>query len=254
MLAAALAAWLGLCGFDAFWRLPLAAVVRAASPRLFFTAGRRREPGFEIPRHRAALRFLLDLGVEIVGRGLFRVDFFMLSKMVDLRARACTRRIQGLDIFSALFTGYMTRFSGHGQGQAHLRPSMCFWAPVRYVCSSPAGIALRREILALFKPEYVEAAPVLACLMLTLPLIYINSLLANFAVAMSRVRMLFFVAVPMLAVNVSLNMGLIPRYGILGAALATLCGEILLGCVLLLALKPFRGKSPQAPEVLNGTV
>ncbi len=102
--------------------------------------------------------------------------------------------------------------------KAHLRPSMLLLgAGAVCLLFTVPGIALRREILALFKPEYVEAAPVLACLMLTLPLIYINSLLANFAVAMSRVRMLFFVAVPMLAVNVSLNMGLIPRYGILGA-------------------------------------
>lgn len=261
MLAAALAAWTGLCGFDAFLAVfPLAAVVRAAIPAfLFFTD---RDGGGLLRISKSRSKGLLSdsswmFGVEIVAVAYFRVDIFMLSKMVDLRATGLYQAAYKVfDFFIAMFTGYLTAiFPVMARGKAHLRPSMLLLGAgaVCLLFTAP-GIALRREILTLFKPEYVEAAPVLVCLMLTLPLIYINSLLANFAVAMSRVRLLFFVAVPMLGVNVSLNMGLIPRYGILGAALATLCGEILLGCVLLLALKPFRGKSPQAPEVLNGTV
>ena len=76
-------------------------------------------------------------------------------------------------------------------------------------------------------------------------------MLANFAVATAKVRTLCLLALPMLAINVGLNLGLVPVFGILGSAVATLASEILLGLALVLALQPFRQQSPVEPEALS---
>jgi O-antigen/teichoic acid export membrane protein len=95
MLAAALAAWLGLCGFDAFLAVfpwpPWFG--RPSRVFVFHRPGRRRDPAhFEIPRHRLLSDSSWMFGVEIVAVAYFRVDIFMLSKMVDLRATGLYRR------------------------------------------------------------------------------------------------------------------------------------------------------------------
>lgn len=259
MLAAGVAAWMGLIGFNMFLALfPLAAVVRTVIPAVLFFAVRESGPlclsggrVLGLVSHSSWM-----FGVEIVAVAYFRLDIFMLSKMVDLGSTGLYQAAYKVfDFFIAMFTGYLTAiFPAMARNEMRLRPSiLALGTAVVFVVFSVPVIALRTTVLGLFKPEYAEAAPVLVCLMLALPLVYANSMLANFAVAAHRVRTLFAVAVPMLCVNVGLNLGLIPRFGILGAALATLGSELLLGGVLLMALKPFSRKSPRVFGALDGT-
>ncbi|NMC50296.1 MAG: oligosaccharide flippase family protein, partial [Desulfovibrio sp.] len=227
MLAAGVAAWMGFIGFDMFLAVfPLAAVVRTLVPGIVFLAARERGP-LRLSRSRAlglVSQSSWMFGVEIVAVAYFRLDIFMLSKMVDLGGTGLYQAAYKVfDFFIAMFTGYLTAiFPAMARNDVRLRPSMlALGTAVVFVVFSVPVIALRTTILGLFRPEYIQAAPVLTCLMLALPLVYANSMLANFAVASHRVRTLFAVAVPMLAVNVGLNLGLIPRFGILGSALAT---------------------------------
>ncbi|MBA0087899.1 MAG: polysaccharide biosynthesis C-terminal domain-containing protein [Acidobacteria bacterium Pan2503] len=69
-------------------------------------------------------------------------------------------------------------------------------------------------------------------LMLTVPLVYITSTFANAAIAAGRVRLLIVMAGLLLIVNVSLNLILIPRYSINGAAFSTFACELLSATML----------------------
>lgn len=172
----------------------------------------------------------------------FRVDIFLLSKLVDLRSTGMYQVAYKIfDFFIAMFSGYILAvFPAMARGGTRLRASRLLLgcAVVLVLFTLPVSL-FGRQLLVIFKPEYAEAGPALTCLMFTLPLVYANSMFANFAVAASRIKVLFLVAVPMLAVNVCLNLVLIPHYHITGAALATLLSEILLGVALLAALRPF---------------
>jgi len=257
LLAAAVSAWLGWIGFDSFLAVfPLAALARAACPGLLFLGEREQRP-LTLSRQKT-LGLLSEaswmFAVEIVAVAYFRVDIFMLSKMVDLRSTGLYLTAYKIfDFFIAMFSGYLIAiFPAMSRKANRIRPSMlALGSGAVFLCFSLPVILLRQGILRLFKPEYVEAAPVLVCLMLVLPLVYANSMLANFAVATAKVRTLFLLALPMLAINIGLNMGLVPVFGIFGSAVATLASEILLGLALILALQPFRRKAPAEPEALG---
>lgn len=256
MLLVAVAAWLGWCGFDLFLIIfPLGAVVRLLIPGVLFYVQQKTKGPHKLSRVQAKSLLAESswlFGVEILAIAYFRIDIFILSKMVDLRGTGLYQAAHKIfDFGIAMFAGYLTAiFPAMARDKSRLQPSRLFLgAAIVLVCFSLPGIIFRHEILMLFKPEYVEAAPVLACLLLTLPLVYFNSLLVNFAVASLRMRTIFFVAMPMLGVSIGLNLGLIPRYGILGGALATFFSEFFSSIALLVTLKPFALKASPTPAM-----
>jgi O-antigen/teichoic acid export membrane protein len=95
-----------------------------------------------------------------------------------------------------------------------------------------AIILAREQILGALRPEYVAGATSLVWLMLTVPLVYITSTFANAAIAAGRIKLLIFMAGLLLIVNVSLNLVLIPRYSINGAAFSTFACELLSATIL----------------------
>ena len=112
-----------------------------------------------------------------------------------------------------------------------------------------AVIYFRYEILAFFQPAFIPAGSALIFLMLTLPLVYCNSLLANYLVTAERIGMLVRRALVLVPLNIGLNLFLIPRYGIEGAATATLLCEICLAVLFVLARRSIRSgiPAPTAP-------
>lgn len=253
MLAAALAAWFGWIGFGAFLALfPLAGMMRIAYPAAFFLKERGRHPFMLTAGQSVGLLSESSwmFAVEIVAVAYFRVDIFMLSKMADLRATAYYQTAYKIfDFFIAMFSGYLVAiFPAMSRQNLRIRPAMlALGSATVFVCFSLPVILFGEDLLRLFKPEYAVASPVLTCLMCALPLVYANSMLANFAVVAAKVRILCFIALPMLAVNVGLNFYCIPLFGILGSAMATLGSEILLGGALILALKPFNKHTTAHP-------
>lgn len=246
MLAVAIGAWAGLYDFTVFLAaFPLGGMLRLAIPMTLFWHNPKNSLPFHLSSSQAK-DILADsswlFGVEVMAVAYFRIDIFMLSKMADLRDTGLYQAAYKIfDFGIAMFAGYLTAiFPALAKGRSQLQPRLFFLGALAvFFCFSLPLIVFRQDILLFFKPEYGEAASALACLMLTLPLVYANSLLANFAVATSKVRQLFFVAIPLLAINIALNAWLIPQHGIFGAALATLGSEFVLAMALLIFLKPF---------------
>lgn len=88
-------------------------------------------------------------------------------------------------------------------------------------------IACRHLILGVFKHQYQTGSTALIWLMLTVPLVYVNSTLANKVVVAGRVRMLGFLASLLVALNIGLNIYLIPRWSMNGAAFVTFACEMI---------------------------
>jgi O-antigen/teichoic acid export membrane protein len=89
------------------------------------------------------------------------------------------------------------------------------------------GCFVAAPVLALaYGPAYAEAARALAFLMLTLPVLFANNLIGNALGAVGRQRVVLVIALVDLAINVALNLVLIPRMDYAGAALATLLSEV----------------------------
>jgi len=98
------------------------------------------------------------------------------------------------------------------------------------VCAAALAWPFAEELLGLFNPDFVSAAPSLRWLLLAMAVVYGGAcLMTALAAAGARVAILVIAAVS-LALNLAANALLVPRLGIEGAALATLATEL---CVTL---------------------
>lgn len=84
------------------------------------------------------------------------------------------------------------------------------------------GPLAERIIPSLFGGSYSRAGQVLAILCLHIPLGYLNMLLVNILICARRQRLELWVSILTTATNVAANAILIPKYGVMGAAIATL--------------------------------
>jgi O-antigen/teichoic acid export membrane protein len=98
-----------------------------------------------------------------------------------------------------------------------------------------ATFVLAPVLVDLVAPGFDEAVTPLRLLSLGLVFAFANSVVAGAALALDRQRALVGVTAAGLALNVALNLLLIPRYSYSGAAAATVVTEIL-GCVAIFAL------------------
>ena len=93
-----------------------------------------------------------------------------------------------------------------------------FWLGLAVIlAASGAGILSRNLLLGMFGPAYLEAGQAFIALMLTLPLCYTTSFLANFLVATGRVSLLLGMSLIVVSTNILLNLVLITRFSFTGA-------------------------------------
>jgi O-antigen/teichoic acid export membrane protein len=83
----------------------------------------------------------------------------------------------------------------------------------------------------LFGPEYVAAAAAFRLLILSIGFIFIYGVIHNVLLVCDRMRIETWIMGSGVALNIGLNLILIPRYGLVGAAFATALAE---GLILLL--------------------
>lgn len=105
-------------------------------------------------------------------------------------------------------------------------------APVVVV---PALLFAPRIVELVGGRDYAAAALPLRLLVLSLPFSALAMLLLSLVMAHRRERTVLPLVVGSIVLNLSLNLVLVPTYGVAGAAGATLCAEIT-GCLLLLRL------------------
>lgn len=90
-------------------------------------------------------------------------------------------------------------------------------------------IAFSKEIINFLSNESFESgAAALVLLSLTLPLIYMDTLLGEILLAQDRRKLLIRVAIFILLFNLTLNLILIPIYSFMGAAFVTVLSELVL--------------------------
>jgi O-antigen/teichoic acid export membrane protein len=215
---------------------PLAALVRLLmvtwSTFEIWTRGlvRRRQQIQPLFRNAAEL-----FSVEILAFVYFRSDVFLLSRMGGLRETAYYQ------VSYKIFDGCVSFFSGlllasfprivRDKSRRSLNHSLLLGTAL--IAAPVAGVILaRHQILSALRPDYVAGATSLVWLMLTVPLIYITTTVANAAIAAGRVKLLIVMAGLLLIANVGLNLILIPRYSINGAAFSTFACELLSAIIL----------------------
>lgn len=96
--------------------------------------------------------------------------------------------------------------------------------PISIVCA----VFAKEIILFLSSPEFVSGAQALVLLAFTLPVLYLDILLAEIMIANDERKLLLRISVFILIFNFVLNLILIPRYSFIGAAWGTLISEIVL--------------------------
>jgi O-antigen/teichoic acid export membrane protein len=254
ILSAALAVYFGKFTLDQF----LYAFLISALARLIVVAwGCRRIGDRGVPVISQPLGPLLKeaaqlFSVELMALVYFRADTFMLSKMASLHDTGVYQiAYKMFDFTISLFTGFvlaafprLIRQTGHSD----LRWMLPAGSALLLI---PAGliILLRRPLLGSFRAEYMEASTALVWLMLTVPLVYATSLMANSMIARGGVKLLMRFAIFLVAFNIGCNYVLIPRWSISGSAFATFASELFSASILLILICRRSPSAAEAPVV-----
>jgi O-antigen/teichoic acid export membrane protein len=116
-----------------------------------------------------------------------------------------------------------------------------------------AGVALGAVIalvappaIVLLAPGFSRSIPTLRVLAASVPLLFLNAALLHFFIARDREGLNVLFAGVMVLVNLGVNLGLAPRFGAVGSALAQLATELSLTTACLYALRALRRESPAA--------
>jgi O-antigen/teichoic acid export membrane protein len=106
------------------------------------------------------------------------------------------------------------------------------------VAAGGIGYAMATPLLVfLFGVDYAAATPAFRILCAGLPIVFVIWIVHAVAISVDRERLLLQTGLIGLAVNVGLNLYVIPRYGGSGAAFATVAGEAVSLGVLLAGLR-----------------
>jgi O-antigen/teichoic acid export membrane protein len=170
------------------------------------------------------------LSVEILALVYFRSDTFLVARMNGLASAGIYQITYKIfDLCISLFAGFLQAVFPRmvrDRSRASLLKILAMGMAALLV---PASIIIlaRGFILGSIHPEYLAGSTSLIWLMLTVPLVYTTSTLANAAIAAGHVRILIVCAVGLIVTNVGMNMILIPKYAINGAAFSTFACELL---------------------------
>jgi O-antigen/teichoic acid export membrane protein len=188
------------------------------------------------PNMRQLIQQSLELfSVEILSLVYFRSDVFFVAKMQSLRdAGVYQITYKIFDLCLSLFAGFLQAMFPRMVRDKSLKSLKMTLGVGTLVLMIPCGILIlgRNVILGALRPEYVSGGTSLVWLMLTVPLVYITSTLVNMTIAAGKVRILIVMALILIVTNVSLNLVLIPKYSINGAAFATFASELVSAMVL----------------------
>ncbi len=188
------------------------------------------------PNVRRLMRQASELfSVEILALVYFRSDVFLVAKMGGLRATGVYQITYKIfDCCLSLFSGFILAAFPRLVRDRSRRSLKTMLAAGTGVLAVPVAgvIAGRHLILSILGPEYVSGSTSLIWLMLTVPLVYITTTLANVAIVAGRVKILMVLAGLLIFTNVSLNLILIPRWSFNGAAFSTFACELLSAAVL----------------------
>jgi O-antigen/teichoic acid export membrane protein len=189
---------------------------------------------------RVSVRQLLRQGaelfsVEILALVYFRSDVFIVARSGGFSAAGIYQVAYKIfDFCLSLFTGFLQAvFPRMVRDKSRKSLKLTLAAGSSLLMIPVVVIILGRHlILSTLRPEYVLGSTSLVWLMLTVPLVFITSTLANMAIAAGRIKLLIVLAGVLLLSNVGLNFVLIPKWSINGAAFSTFACELMSAIIL----------------------
>jgi O-antigen/teichoic acid export membrane protein len=189
---------------------------------------------------RDAAPFALTLALGLI---YFKVDVVMLSAMKGSGAvgwySAAFRLLEGLVYLSAAFVATMfpTLSRLKATSVEQLRSTTRRATDVVVGFSLPAAVALAMlsgpVIHLLYGDGYAESVPVLRWIGVSLFFVFLSNFLGSVLNAVDWQNACFWVTLAGVAVNVSLNLALIPRFSQVGAAVATAVTQTAVSALLL---------------------
>lgn len=206
-----------LVGFLLAWRF----LNPVAKSKVGF--GWRKLVGFGIPATLFAAAFFLLMIVDLytvkaIGGGEAEVGYYTSSATM---ARMIYFLFAGLAVALLPSISRSTSISDAGLTGSYIRQSMKYMLmlliPVVLLISATSA-----ELITLvYSSKYVEAARPLSILVFGLGLLSIFFVLANVIMGSGRPRVALWMALPLVGIDIGLNIFLVPRYGLMGAAWAT---------------------------------
>jgi len=200
--------------------------------------------GFRVQNIRNACFYLM--AIDAATTVYYRCDIILLERLVEPALvgyyAAAYRFLDGIVLLAApLGIIWFRRLRMVGE------EARAFWVQIGWMSMIMSGAAVliivvgglfSREIVALtFSDEYADSARLLPWLLGSLIFLLPNGILTQAAVARNRERVYAVAAGGGAVVNIGLNLILIPRFGGLGAAWATILTEAFLTAVLVFGLR-----------------
>jgi O-antigen/teichoic acid export membrane protein len=185
--------------------------------------------------------------VEILALVYFRSDVFIVARKGGLAAAGVYQIAYKIfDFCLSLFAGFLQAvFPRMVRDKSRKSLKITLAAGTGLLMIPVVAIILGRHmILSTLRPEYVLGSTSLVWLMLTVPLVFITSTLANMAIAAGRIKLLIVLASVLFLSNAGLNLLLIPKWSINGAAFSTFVCELMSAIIL----GPFVFKLLTRPE------
>ena len=211
---------------------------------LLHLAARRHlqpHPGGAVP-WRALLRVALPLGVAALCQQTYHhTDIFLIRSFLGdeaLGLYGIAFRFLSVGIMVALFatTAALPLLSRAHRAGTLAKEHARYARPLALGAGLACGLALPwcAEILGIFGQEFKDAAGAMRWMLLSCVAIHFGALQMTSLVACGRTQLVLRVAALALAVNLGLNIWLLPTHGIEGAAIARAGTELLVaGCARL---------------------
>jgi O-antigen/teichoic acid export membrane protein len=226
MFAAALLMVTGRLSFSGMMcAAPLAALVRfvmvALSTSKQWIPGNIPTPPNVFKLMREGLELFLT---ELLALVYFRSDVFIMAKQRGLSDTGVYQiAYKVFDLCLSLFAGFLQasfpRLARNNTKET-LRKHLVT-GTLLLLLPALGVILLRHPILSAFHKQYGSGSTALVWLMLTVPLVYINSTLANATIVAGRLRLLGFLALLLVVMNIGMDLVIIPRWSMTGAAFVT---------------------------------
>jgi O-antigen/teichoic acid export membrane protein len=195
------------------------------------------------PRAAEFFRDVAPIGAGIVLSAVyFRIDVFLIEQWVGLEAvaqySAVFRLVEALRLFPAAALAVILPSLVRARDIGPLARVAAAVTGFAAALTVPAYFAAWVMVPFVYGAGYAAAAPAFQILMLAFPLLSLNYALTHQVIAWDGHRAFAAMCAAAVVVNVGLNWILIPRYGIAGAAWATLATEAFLaGCCAVALLR-----------------
>jgi O-antigen/teichoic acid export membrane protein len=179
--------------------------------------------------------------IELLAFSYLRVDMALVGNLLGPGPGATYGLVyRVIDALTGLSTPvilllfpYAARLVATGTGLRKLRDRALCLLPAAAVVLSMAALAVA-PVLAAAVPRFAEGLPALRILLVAVPLTFMSSVELHLRSAENRNGEVVTLAAGVLATNIALNLVLIPRYGLNGAAWALCLTEFLqLGAIML---------------------